>query len=165
MRRWLGGTLVAATLVATPIGAQAASGADFSPLAFLVGSCWVGEFPGGKMTDEHCFEWMYDRKFIRDRHVVRGGKPYEGESLYGWDAANKRIAFWYFNSAGQVTTGHFEFRGDTITIPERVQTAKGVVEQRATWTRVGDDTYRIWQGQLADGAWKTLWTMDMKRRR
>ena len=157
--------LVAAAVMSAPVGAQAPAGPDFSPLAFLVGSCWVGDFPGGRMTDEHCFEWVHDRKFIRDRHVVRGGKPYAGESLYGWDAANRRVAFWYFTSEGQVTTGHFEFRGDTIVIPERVQTAKGVVEMRATWTRVGDDAYRIWQGQKADSAWKTLYTMEMKRKR
>ena len=70
---------------------------DFRPLEFVVGSCWVGTFPDGKATDEHCFEWVYDRKFIRDRHVVRNGEaPYAGEALYGWDPKAKRLAFWYW---------------------------------------------------------------------
>src|SRR4051812_49896955 len=57
----------------------------FKPLEFLVGSCWTGTFPDGKQTDTHCFEWLYDRHFIRVRHVVRGGPPYEGESTYRVD--------------------------------------------------------------------------------
>ncbi len=44
-------------------------------------------------TDEYCFEWVFDRKFVRDKHVVRGGEPYEGESLYVWDLKTKRISF------------------------------------------------------------------------
>src|SRR3954453_2757084 len=78
---------------------------DFRRLEFLVGSCWIGTFPDGKATDEHCFEWVYDRMFIRDKHVVRGGPPYEGESLYRWDPVAKRIAYWYWSSPGLVVTG------------------------------------------------------------
>src|SRR5512144_1524092 len=95
--------LVPAVLVAVCIGARPAGqsrGVDpspFAPLEFLVGSCWVGTFPDGKQTDEHCFEWVFDRKFIRDRHTVRGGAPYEGESLYSWDAKANRIAFSYWS--------------------------------------------------------------------
>ncbi len=44
-------------------------------------------------TDEYCFEWVFDRKFVRDKHVVRGGEHYEGESLYVWDLKTKRISF------------------------------------------------------------------------
>ena len=45
-------------------GAAVATTADrapspYQPLAFLVGHCWRGTFPGGKVTDEHCFSWVY----------------------------------------------------------------------------------------------------------
>src|SRR4051812_23935066 len=76
---------------------------DFRPLEFLVGSCWTGTFPDGKATDEHCFEWVFDHKFIRDRHVVgsgEGGGRYQGESLFGWSDKEQRVAFWYWNSNG-----------------------------------------------------------------
>ena len=79
----------------------------------MVGDCWVGTFPDGKATDEHCFEWVYDRKFIRDRHVVRNGEaPYFGEALYGWDAKEKRLAFWYWNSVTEL--GLIRTRGSII---------------------------------------------------
>ena len=138
---------------------------DFRPLEFLVGDCWVGAFPDGKQTDEHCFEWVYDRKFIRDRHVVRNAKaPYAGETIYGWDARAKQLAYWYFNSEGEVIVGTVEYRPGSIVFPTRYETDKGPVELRATWTRSGPDSYRVNQSQRAGKDWKPLWTMELKRK-
>jgi hypothetical protein len=139
---------------------------DFRPMEFVVGDCWVGTFPDGKATDEHCFEWVFDRKFIRDRHVVRSGEaPYAGETLYGWDPREKRLALWYWNSEGEVLVGAVEYRPGSIVFPTRYITDKGAVELRATWTRTGPDSYRVEQSQRAGVAWKPLWTMDLKRKR
>jgi hypothetical protein len=138
---------------------------DFRPLEFLVGDCWIGTFPDGKQTDEHCFEWVYDRKFIRDRHVVRNGQaPYAGETLYGWDARAKRLAFWYFNSEGDVILGTVEYQADSIVFPTRYETDKGPVDLRAAWTRTGADSYRVAQSQREGEAWKPLWGMELRRR-
>ena len=43
----------------------------YQPLAFLVDHCWKGTFPGGQVTDEHCFSWIYGGKFVRDEVVRR----------------------------------------------------------------------------------------------
>jgi hypothetical protein len=59
-----------------------------APLAALVGTSWVGEFPGGCMTDTQEFEWMLGRKFLRNVHRVanaEGAVVYEGETIFGWD--------------------------------------------------------------------------------
>jgi hypothetical protein len=136
---------------------------DFAPLEFLVGSCWKGTFPDGKVTDEHCFEWVFDRKFIRDRHVVRGGAPYQGETLYRWDPVEKRIAYWYWGSEGLVVVGHVELAPEGIVFPSTYATAAGEVELKAVWTRLGPDSYRVVQSQPSNGVWKTLWTMDLTR--
>ena len=137
---------------------------DFRPLEFLVGICWAGTFPDGKATDQHCFEWVFDRKFIRDRHVVRnGGTPYSGETLYGWDPEAKRLGFWYSNSEGEILTGAVEYGPGSIAFPTRHVTEKGSMELRATWTRMGQDGYRVEQTQLVGKTWKPLWTMELKR--
>jgi hypothetical protein len=81
--------------------AAAAAGADapvagYEPLAYLVGHCWRGSFPGSTVSDEHCFSWVYGGKFVRDQHVVHhgDGKPDElGESIYVWDAATRRLEY------------------------------------------------------------------------
>jgi hypothetical protein len=143
---------------------QPATKADFGPLEFLVGHCWIGNFPDGKSTDEHCFEWVFDRKFIRDHHVVRGGAPYEGESLYGWDPVAKRLGLWYWNSDGEILQGHVEYKPEGIVFPLAYTTPSGTVQLRAIWTRT-DEGYHIVHSQLANGQWKTQWTMDMKQTR
>jgi hypothetical protein len=144
---------------------QSSGQPDFRPLEFLVGHCWVGTFPDGKQTDEHCFEWVFDHKFIRDRHVVRNGKaPYEGETLYGWDPKEKRLAFWYWNSEGEILRGRVDYSPEGIVFPTQYEGKTGPVELRATWTPQGSEGYRVRQEQRAGTTWKLLWTMDLKRR-
>jgi hypothetical protein len=148
--------------------AKPAERPNFAPLEFLVGSCWVGTFPDGKQTDEHCFEWVFDKKFIRDRHVVRGGaEPYQGETIYRWDPVTKQIAYTYWASNGLVITGTAEGTPDGVVFPSRYSTAKGDVEIKALWRRTGADGYRTSQSQRAagDSAWKPMWAMEFKRKR
>jgi hypothetical protein len=158
---------VAASLAVATVRADAQTlsshSADFGSLASLVGSCWTGTFPDGKQTDEHCFEWMLDRHFVRDRHVVRGGKPYAGETIYMWDPAAKRLSFWYWSSDGQLMTGRGEPTADGITFLMRLPAPGGEMELKTIWTLAGPDGYHIWNGQRAGDGWKDLWTMDMKR--
>ncbi len=137
---------------------------NFRPLEFLVGHCWVGAFPGGKVTDEHCFEWVFDRKFVRDKHVVRGGEPYEGESLYAWDPKAKRISFSYWSSAGQLTTGTVEETPEGLVFPQKLESAAGTVEMKSVWTRPDAESYRVSVGEKKGAEWKVLWTMDLKRK-
>src|SRR5262245_53601266 len=116
-----------AVAVSSPVPPQASS--PLAPLEFLVGSCWVGTFADGKQTDEHCFEWMLDRKFIRDRHVVRNGpEPYSGETVYAWDASAKQITFAYYSSAGFILNGSVKQAADSIVFPSSMQTAQGMME-------------------------------------
>jgi hypothetical protein len=160
--------LIVLLVLPLSLGAQgnapesAKSDARFAPMAFLVGSCWVGTFPDGKQTDEHCFEWAYDGKFIRDRHVVRGGPPYSGETFYAWDAANKHVGYWYFSSMGTVQEGYVEETKEGLVFPSATPGAEG--EVRSVWTRLGSDGYRVNATQRKGGAWKTLFAMEMKRK-
>jgi len=156
--------LAAAAAVAVP----AATAADdpLGPLAFLVGSCWKGDFPGGKgVTDTHCFEPVYGGRFIRDRHVVEGAPgPYAGESLYRWDAATRTIRYAYYASDGGHSQG--EVRGvetgiafdDSYTGPD----GKPLV-MRGAWLRDGADAYVVRTEGKDGDAWKTQWTLRMVR--
>lgn len=165
MRRIASLLLAGALCITSRANAQQTAAPDFRPLEFLVGSCWIGTFPDGKNTDEHCFEWVFDRKFIRDRHVVPGVVPYRGETIYGWDPIAKSLSYWYWNSEGMVIIGRVEFTPDGIVFPSRYATPQGDVELKAVWVRDGADAYRVSQTQLRDGVWKPLWTMRMIRRR
>jgi hypothetical protein len=136
----------------------------FAPLEFLVGNCWRGTFPGSAQTDEHCFEWVFDHKFVRDRHAVRGGQPYGGETIYFWDVEQKRIAFSYWNTEGQMMQGFIaSAAGDSLTFVTSVAERTGRTELRSTWTRHGDAGYRVTQFQRSADSWKEIVSMEKKR--
>ncbi|HEX2092733.1 MAG TPA: hypothetical protein VHG28_10040 [Longimicrobiaceae bacterium] len=165
-------TLATLSLVACPVAlpgalaAQDTSAAAFRPFEFLVGSCWEGTFPGGRATDEHCFEPLYGRRFIRDRHVVRGGRePYSGETTYAWDARSRRIVYWYVASDGAYSTGHAEPEGDAIVFPETHVSESGTRELKNVWRQTGEDTYRIEVFEKTAAGSRLLWSMEMKRTR
>jgi hypothetical protein len=158
--------LIGALLASAPIHAQTPSSFDgkFAPLEFLIGSCWRGTFPGSTQTDEHCFEWVFDHKFIRDRHVVRGGGPYGGETIYFWDPAANHIGFSYWNTEGQMMSGHLvSSTVDTLTFATTVTMPAGPAELRTTWVRLGSDGYRARELQRVGDAWKELFAIEMTR--
>jgi hypothetical protein len=136
------------------------------PLAFLVGSCWTGTFPGGTSTDTHCFEAVFGGMFVRDRHVVRGGKqPYEGETLYAWDPAKQKVTYTYWASDGAISTGTMEARGDTLRFSESYAGNTGGLTLQNVWTVTGSDAFDIVVSQRKDGAWREMWRMAMRRDR
>jgi hypothetical protein len=158
--------IAAGTTLARVAPAETPSTPELEPLAFLAGQCWSGPFPDGKVTDEHCFEWVYDGRFLRDRHIVRGGKkPYRGETLYYWDVAAKAITYIYFNSDGGVSRGTAKAEGDTLVFPSEHHTFEGgaTIEYDTTWKREGDDRYVAITRQLKDGQWREAWRVDFKR--
>src|SRR5262249_3787092 len=103
---------------ALPLVAAAAD-SPYQPLAFLAGHCWKGTFPDGKQTDEHCFSWIYDGKFLRDQHTVHGGghPDYLGESIYFWNSASKRVEYLYIENQGGYSQGPVATEGRTLVFP------------------------------------------------
>ena len=83
-------------ILALLAAAQPMAAPQLEPLAFLAGHCWEGRFADGKV-DTHCFEPVYDGRYLRDRHAVTGaGSTYAGETLYAWDQAAGRVIYTYW---------------------------------------------------------------------
>jgi hypothetical protein len=137
----------------------------FAPLAFLAGYCWSGPFADGKSTDEHCYQWMYDGKFLRDRHIVRGAeKPYRGETIYFWDGDENAVAYIYFNSSGGVSRGTLKVEGETLLFPtERYTQGSSTREFSTTLVREAPDGYRTSTRELKDGKWVEAWGVAFRR--
>ena len=137
-----------------------------TPMAFLAGHCWKGEFPGGKQTDEHCFAWLYDGKALRDTHTVRApGRPdYVGETTYYWDSAAKRLEYLYVENLGGISRGTVQSAPDGLVFPATQYVADGkALTYRVRWTRLSDSTYEAWsEAQSAEG-WATMFKLTMKR--
>lgn len=167
MKSWIVGLSAFAALAGlTPAFAEELKPTpQLQPMAFLAGQCWSGPFADGKSTDEHCFEWVYGGRFLRDRHIVRGGqKPYRGETLYYWDAAEQAIAYIYFNSDGGVSRGLARADGDTLVFPSERYTSDGATREfGTTWKREGGDRYVAVTRELKDGEWHEAWRVDFRR--
>jgi hypothetical protein len=119
--------------------------AGYQPLSFLADHCWKGAFPGGG-TDEHCFTWIYDGKFLRDRHTVRAaGKPdAQGESIYFWDSAAKRLEYLYIESDGGFSRGPVSIENEALVFPDTSFVEKGkTMVYRSRWQRSGATAYDV----------------------
>ena len=155
-----------AALLFLPLAAVAEPDAAYKPLAYLAGHCWKGTFPDGKQSDEHCFAWMYEGKFLRDVHTVRAaGRPdYVGESTYFWDSAARRLEYLYIENKGGFSRGLVSVEQDALVFPSTSFVSDGRTQSyRSRWQRVGENAYDVvTELQSAEG-WKPWFKMKMER--
>lgn len=148
-------TLLLPLLVA-PAFAFGAPDPALEPLAFLAGHCWKGAIPGTPDIDEHCFAWLYEGKYLRDRHVVRRGDKtvYEGESTYYWNSVAKQVEYFYVTAAGGHAQGRMVAESTALVFPESslVMGGKSFVV-RSQWKRTGDHGYEVLREYQVDGKW------------
>jgi hypothetical protein len=139
-----------------PLGAFCAPDPAFEPLAFLAGHCWRGDMPDGKATDEHCFSWIYEGRFLRDRHVVKAGDKavYEGETIYYWNAAAKEIQYLYITASGGHSHGRVKPGADAIDFPAATLAIDGKsLGFRSRWKRAGEDAYEVLREYETEKGW------------
>jgi hypothetical protein len=118
----------------------------YQPMAFLAGYCWKGGFPGGKMTDEHCFSWIYGGKFLRDVHTLRGeGRPdAHGESTYFWNSSTQQIEYLYIESEGGFSRGPVSADKSGLVFPDTNFVENGNTQvYRSRWQRSGENAYDV----------------------
>jgi hypothetical protein len=162
--------LIATTAVLGAVAAAAGADAPvagYQPLAYLVGHCWRGSFPGGAVSDEHCFSWVYGGKFVRDQHTVHhaDGKPDDlGESIYVWDTATQQLQYLYIESAGGFSRGTVTSEADALVFPATPYVEKGVTQTyRSRWRRVGADAYDVLTEFLVKGSWTPGFSVHMQQ--
>jgi hypothetical protein len=149
----------------SPTAAAPGAPSPYAPLAFLIGHCWKGTFPGGAVTDVHCFSWVYGDKFVRDRHVVhRGpGREDQGESLYLWDAASSQLQYLYIESAGGFSRGTVSREADVLVFPPSHYTENGEEQTyRSRWQRSGEHAYEVITEFSLKGAWTPGFRVHMQ---
>ena len=148
-------------------GAGAAEPFDaLKPMSFLAGSCWKGTFPDGKQTDEHCFQWLYEGKALRDTHTVRAvGRPdYVGETTYYWDSAARRVEYLYVENLGGITRGTMESAPPALVFPPAQYVEGGkTMTFRTRWTKLDEATYEVFAEMQDKSAWSPMFKLTMKR--
>jgi len=155
-------------LLLSATAAQAAPIDALKPMAFLAGHCWKGEFAAGKpQTDEHCFQWMYDGKALRDVHTTRSpGKPdYVGETIYYYDGAAKNIAYLYVENGGGHSRGTMTPTATGLEFPvaHYIGATGKVLPYRANWTPAGPDAYEVLSEMQVNDKWVTQFKMRLTK--
>jgi hypothetical protein len=127
------------------------------PLRPLLQKTWKGNFkdsnPEKPMVDIARWERALNGRAVRVLHSVNAG-IYGGETIIMWDPAKQAATYYYFTTAGYMTTGTVSFDGGKITTHERVSgEAGGVTEVRATNEIKPDGIFLVKAEYLKNGAW------------
>ncbi len=149
----------------SPCLASAATDPALEPLAFLAGHCWKGTLPATSDTDEHCFSWIFEGRYLRDRHVVTsaGKAAYEGESIYYWNGATKQVEYFYITAQGGHAIGQMVPEADALSFPTaKLVTPTQSFEFRGRWKRVGADGYEVLREYKTDKGWMPV-AVQMKK--
>lgn len=152
--------------LSVPASAAAPAAADpLAPLAWLAGNCYTGTFGDGKTKDFICYEWVFERKFLRSRHRVVGGEEaYAGETLVAFDKATGALGYAYYNSRGDVLRGEVLPTADGVAFPAEGVTIGGEsAEIRSSWQRRGPDGYVAVSERRFGDDWRVLFTIEFVR--
>jgi hypothetical protein len=167
MRTFTACSVAAAALLGVSDSGAAETKAAYQPLAFLIGHCWRGTFPKSTVTDEHCFSWVYDGKFVRDKHVVHHGADHPddfGETLYVWDAAAGQLQYLYIESAGGFSRGSVATEGTALVFPPTSYMEDGKSQTyRSRWQHSGADAYDVVTEFKDADKWVPGFSMHMQR--
>ena len=158
--------LILAMQAATASPAPApALAAELQPLAFMVGSCWTASFPGARASDTHCYTAMLGGRYIRDVHVVQGGPPYSGETIYRWDAQARRIRYDYYASDGGHSSGSAVATAAGVDFPDDQYVGPDGAAMTLRTVQTGDASgyTRVSSARQPDGSWRELFTLRFTR--
>jgi hypothetical protein len=157
----------AATLAAGAAADTPPAEAAYQPLAYLVGHCWRGAAAGSKVSDEHCFSWVFEGKFVRDVHVLTdaGGKVTgRGESIYLWDSAAHELQYLYIESGGGFSRGTLTAQESTLVFPPTHYVEDGQEQvYRSHWQRAGADAYDVVTEFRGKAGWMPGFSVHMQK--
>jgi len=127
------------------------------PLRPLLDKTWKGVFNGSKpekpTVDVAKWERALNGQAIRMLHSVNDG-VYGGETLFLWDAKKSSIVYYYFTTAGYMTTGTLEMKdGKMITFEEVQGEAGGVSAVRAANEFLPNGKFHVKAEYCKNGEW------------
>lgn len=174
MNRQIALVLVAGVLAVTaavPVRAHGDHGdwlEHFGWLHELSGACWLGEHPDGRTRETQCFEAQFDRFIrgtVRISRLLAGQweSVFEGDSVFAWDRAGRRITYWHWNDNGGFGSAEARVEGRTIVFPAPGAKGKSAPETRAIWSRPDAESFRVTREEKQGEAWREVLTIVYRR--
>jgi len=136
---------------------QPALNSHLEPLRPLLGKTWKGVFDGSKpekpTVDVARWERILNGQAVRLMHSINQG-VYGGETVFVWNEKAHTVEFYYFTTAGYMTTGTLEVKDGKVITHEQIKgEAGGVTEVRATSEFQGPGKFHVKAEYLKDGQW------------
>ena len=127
------------------------------PLRPLLEKTWKGQFKNSKpeqpTVDRARWERALNGRAVRILHSINDG-VYGGESILMWDEKKQVVTYYYFTTAGFMTTGTFRFdAGKFITHELVTGSADGVTEVRGTSELLSDGRLHVKSEYRKNGEW------------
>jgi hypothetical protein len=123
----------------------------------LLGKTWRGVFNGSKpdkpTIDVARWERALNGQAVRMVHSINQG-VYGVETIVMWNEKSKAVEYYYFTTAGFMTTGTMTFTNGKIETHEEVKgDAGGVTEVRATSEILPEGTFHVKAQYRKGGEW------------
>jgi hypothetical protein len=150
-----------ATLAAAVLSVAAADKPSLNPhlalLEPLLGKTWKGTFKDSKpeqpIVDVEHWERALNGQAVRQVHSINNG-VYGGETMFIWDEKKQTVTYYYFTTAGFMTTGKLQLKDGHIVTSEQVSgDADGVTEVRGTSEIQPDGKFHVKAEYLKNGQW------------
>ena len=126
------------------------------PLRPLLGKTWKAAFKESKpekpTVDIARWERILNGKAVRVLHSINEG-TYGGETIFMWYEKKQAVTYYYFTTAGFMTTGTATFKDGKVITSEMVSgNANGVTEVRGT-SEILPDSFHVKTEYLKNGEW------------
>ena len=149
--------------------AQPAKPSPLEPVAWLVGGTWVSDVKDpqdGSVTHvENKIDWAPNHQAIEFLTKFNGEPHYNG--FYAYNAATKKISFYYTSSNGQLTIGTATPDADGKTTQQEfdiTQPDGKVGHVRSTLVRDGDNAYWFTVFLQKNGEWSPEFKIRYERK-
>lgn len=143
--------------------------AGFGWFGSVANTCWVGQFPDGRTEHTQCYTSQFG-KFLRGTAAlatIADGKrnvTFEGDSIFAWDEASKRIVYYIWGSDGSHRQLHAEYAGDELHFPVPMRADPARISYRSTWRRVNAETIEVRRERPTGDVWTTELTVTYRKR-
>jgi hypothetical protein len=132
--------------------------AHLEPLRPLLGKTWKGTFKNSKpekpTVDVARWERALNGQAVRMIHSINRG-AYGGETLFVWDPNKQAVVYYYFTTAGFMTTGTLRVQDGKFVTHEEVKGEAGAVtEVRSTADLSPDGHFHVKAEHLKNGQWE-----------
>ena len=148
--------------------AAAAAKSPLEPVAWFVGGTWVSDVksPDGQITHvENNIDWAPNHQAIQFLTKFNGQPHYNG--FYAYNAATKKISFYYTSSNGQLTIGTATSDPDGKTLQQEFDTTQPdgkVGHVRSTIVRDSNDAYWFTVFLQKNGEWSPEFKIRYERK-